>query len=93
MRPIRSWTFFQDATGFQRICSFIAYFFQAYGEDLSLFPDNEFDFAIITLVFCSVNDVDEVAREIRRVLKPRGSLLFMEHIADAKGNLLGPIYT
>lgn len=44
------------------------------------YGDGEFDTAVSTLVLCSVDDVDATLREIRRVLKPGGSLLFFEHV-------------
>jgi ubiquinone/menaquinone biosynthesis C-methylase UbiE len=44
------------------------------------FPDNSFDYVIHTLVFCSVAEVDKGLQEIRRVLKPEGTLLFIEHV-------------
>jgi ubiquinone/menaquinone biosynthesis C-methylase UbiE len=47
------------------------------------YVDGEFDTAVSTLVLCSVDDVDATLREIRRVLKPGGSLLFFEHVRSA----------
>lgn len=44
------------------------------------FPDNSFDCIVHTLVFCMVKDVDKGLQEIKRVLKPNGTLLFIEHI-------------
>lgn len=43
------------------------------------FPDETFDNVVSTLVLCSVQDVRMSLKEIRRVLKPAGSLLFIEH--------------
>lgn len=63
------------------------------------FPDQSFDFVIHTLVFCSVADVDKGLREIRRVLKPGGTLLFIEHVLPTGKhlkkavNLLNPAWT
>lgn len=37
------------------------------------------------LVFCTIPDTDKAAREIYRVLKPGGQLLFFEHIQAASG--------
>lgn len=45
------------------------------------FHDDEFDTVVSTLVLCSVKDPDQVAGELRRVLHPDGSLLFIEHVA------------
>ena len=44
------------------------------------FADGEFDTVVSTLVLCTVPDQAAALREIRRVLRPGGKLLFMEHI-------------
>jgi ubiquinone/menaquinone biosynthesis C-methylase UbiE len=44
------------------------------------FADAYFDCVVCTLVFCSVNDPLGGLQEIRRVLKPGGQLLMVEHI-------------
>jgi ubiquinone/menaquinone biosynthesis C-methylase UbiE len=44
------------------------------------FADAEFDTVVVTLVLCSVPDPAAALQEIRRVLKPGGRLLFMEHV-------------
>ncbi len=44
------------------------------------FPDASFDTVVFTLVFCSVLRPEEGFREIFRVLKPGGQLLFIEHV-------------
>jgi ubiquinone/menaquinone biosynthesis C-methylase UbiE len=44
------------------------------------FPDGSFDTVISTLVLCSVDDQDRGLAEMRRVLVPGGTLLFMEHV-------------
>ena len=54
-------------------------FVEASGEKLP-FEDDEFDTAVSTLVLCSVDDQARVLREIRRVLKPDGRFLFIEHV-------------
>jgi SAM-dependent methyltransferase len=43
------------------------------------------DAVISTLVLCSVADVAATLREIRRVLRPGGRFLFMEHVAAPPG--------
>ena len=44
------------------------------------FPDNTFDAAVATLVFCSVERPVAGLREIRRVLKAGGQLHLIEHV-------------
>jgi ubiquinone/menaquinone biosynthesis C-methylase UbiE len=44
------------------------------------FADETFDSAVATLVFCSVTDPMRGLGEIRRVLKPGGILLLIEHV-------------
>lgn len=44
------------------------------------FPDNSFDTIIATCVFCSVPDPVKGFRELRRVCKPDGRLVFLEHV-------------
>ena len=44
------------------------------------FPDASFDSAVATLVFCSVFDPLRGLREVRRVLRPGGTLLLVEHV-------------
>jgi ubiquinone/menaquinone biosynthesis C-methylase UbiE len=43
-------------------------------------PDDAFDHVVSSLVFCSVHDPVQVLREIRRVLKPGGTLQMVEHV-------------
>lgn len=40
-----------------------------------------FDAVVCTLVLCSVTDVKQSLDEIRRVLRPQGKLVFLEHVA------------
>lgn len=44
------------------------------------FADESFDSAVVTLVFCSVGDPLRGLSEVRRVLKPGGTLLMIEHV-------------
>lgn len=48
------------------------------------FKDHTFDYIIHTLVFCSVSDVSKGVKELKRVLKPNGRILFIEHILPEK---------
>ncbi len=45
------------------------------------FPDRHFDTVVTTHVLCSVGDQPQVLREVRRVLRPGGLFLFLEHVA------------
>src|SRR5260221_8906169 len=54
------------------------------------FADATFDCAVATLVFCSATDPAGGLREIRRVLKPGGKLLLMEHVRS-QGAITGRI--
>jgi phosphatidylethanolamine/phosphatidyl-N-methylethanolamine N-methyltransferase len=44
------------------------------------FPDESFDWAVATFVFCSVPDPVQGLSEIRRVLRPGGRALLLEHV-------------
>ena len=50
------------------------------GADTLPFPDDSFDTVVSTLVLCTVPDPERACTEIRRVLKPDGRLLFLEHV-------------
>jgi ubiquinone/menaquinone biosynthesis C-methylase UbiE len=52
---------------------------RAPAEDLP-FDDASFDVAVSTLVLCSVDDQPRALRELHRVLRPGGKLLFIEHV-------------
>jgi ubiquinone/menaquinone biosynthesis C-methylase UbiE len=58
---------------------------RAPAEDLP-FDDRTFDVAVSTLVLCGVDDQPRALRELRRVLRPGGQFLFIEHVrADDAG--------
>src|SRR5437763_11977119 len=44
------------------------------------FADASFDSVVVTLVFCSVEDSAQGMQEIKRVLKPQGTLFLFEHV-------------
>jgi ubiquinone/menaquinone biosynthesis C-methylase UbiE len=52
---------------------------RAPAEDLP-FEDDTFDTVVSTLVLCGVDDQPRALREARRVLRPGGRLLFLEHV-------------
>jgi len=44
------------------------------------FADASFDRAVTSLALCSVSNLDASLAEIRRVLRPGGTLVFLEHV-------------
>ncbi|HLR22923.1 MAG TPA: class I SAM-dependent methyltransferase [Pseudogracilibacillus sp.] len=44
------------------------------------FEDNTFDFVVATCVYCSVPDPVQGMKEMRRVCKPGGKILLLEHM-------------
>ncbi len=44
------------------------------------FEDGSFDTVVASLLLCSVDDQDRALGEIRRVLRPGGRYLFLEHV-------------
>jgi ubiquinone/menaquinone biosynthesis C-methylase UbiE len=59
---------------------------RAPAEDLP-FDDDCFDVAVSTLVLCGVDDQPRALRELRRVLRPGGQLLFIEHVRSGDTQL------
>jgi ubiquinone/menaquinone biosynthesis C-methylase UbiE len=53
-------------------------FVQSSGETIP-YPDATFDTVVSTWTLCSIPDVAGALREMRRVLKPDGRLIFVEH--------------
>lgn len=51
---------------------------QGVGEDIP-FPSGFFDTVVCTFTLCSVDQPDRVLSEMRRILKPGGRALFLEH--------------
>ncbi|TKY69657.1 Methyltransferase protein 7A [Spatholobus suberectus] len=62
-------------------------FIQAVGEAIPL-SDASVDAVVGTLVLCSVEDVDMTLKEVRRVLRPGGLYVFVEHVAAKDGTFL-----
>ena len=50
--------------------------------------DESMDAVVCTLVLCSVSNVKQVLKEIRRVLKPGAPFVFIEHVAAPQATLL-----
>jgi len=63
------------------------------------FEDETVDTVVATLVFCTIPQPAAAFREIHRVLKPGGAMLFLEHIRAQRPGLAGwqdrlqPIWT
>jgi ubiquinone/menaquinone biosynthesis C-methylase UbiE len=55
------------------------------------FDDASYDTVVMTFVLCSIADVSAALREIARVLKPGGRLLFLEHVRAADGSVLASV--
>jgi ubiquinone/menaquinone biosynthesis C-methylase UbiE len=58
-------------------------------EDLP-FKTHSFDAAFATLVFCSVASPAEAFAELRRVVRPGGTVLLLEHVRPP--GILGPLF-
>lgn len=58
------------------------------GAEALPFADDSFDTVVSTLVLCTVPDVPATLREVRRVLRPGGKLLFLEHVRADPGTKL-----
>lgn len=48
------------------------------------FPNDHFDFVVSTFVFCTVPDSMAGFKEIKRVLKPDGKAIFLEHMRSTR---------
>ena len=53
------------------------------------FEDSSFDTVVASLLLCSVDDQDRALGEIRRVLKPGGRYLFLEHVRSDDPKIAG----
>ncbi|KAL5718859.1 hypothetical protein ACHQM5_011719 [Ranunculus cassubicifolius] len=62
-------------------------FLEGVGEALPV-GDGSMDAVIGTLVLCSVKDVKLALQEVKRVLKPGGLYIFIEHVAAKDGTTL-----
>ena len=62
---------------------------KGFGEALPL-PDASVDTVVSTLVMCTVDDIEATLAEVRRVLKPGGAYIFLDHVAAPQGTKRGP---
>lgn len=66
--------------------------------DNMFFCENAFDTVVSTFSLCSIKNIDKALLEIRRVLKPNGRLLFLEHgkakskVIAAMQNIANPLF-
>jgi len=60
------------------------------GEAIDL-TDNSCEFVISTLVLCTVKDLTECLRQIKRILKPSGKFVFIEHVRAKEKTFLSLI--
>jgi len=60
------------------------------GEAIDL-ADNSCEFVVSTLVLCTVNDLQECLQQIKRILKPSGKFVFIEHVKAKERTLLSLI--
>ncbi|MDD3248239.1 MAG: class I SAM-dependent methyltransferase [Methanosarcina sp.] len=44
------------------------------------FPDKSFDYVVTTFVLCTIPDPVQALKEMRRILKPAGELIALEHM-------------
>ena len=56
--------------------------------DATGLPDNCVDWVVSTLVLCTVTDPAATLSEIRRILRPGGRFVFVEHVAASPGSWL-----
>ena len=54
------------------------------------FGDDEFDAAFATLVFCSIPDPIRAFSELKRVVRPGGKIVLLEHVRPE--GVLGPVF-
>lgn len=57
------------------------------GETIDL-PDDSIDFVICTLVLCTVKDPLQCINQIKRILKPSGKFVFIEHVKARENSIL-----
>lgn len=53
------------------------------------FADDSFDTVVSTLSLCTIPDPDVAVHEVRRVLRPRGRMLLLEHVRSSNRAVRG----
>lgn len=72
-------------------------FIEAYAENIPE-DDNSFDTVVSTYTLCTIPDTNKALEEIRRVLKPKGKLIFCEHgkapdsVIQKWQNMINPLW-
>ncbi|KAK3595248.1 hypothetical protein CHS0354_010855 [Potamilus streckersoni] len=64
---------------------------QGFAERMDYLEDSSFDAVVCTLVMCSVRDPRQALDEVKRVLKPGGIFIFVEHVAAREGSFVNKI--
>ncbi len=57
-----------------------SYRVEPYGAERIDLPDRSFDTVVSTMVLCSVDSLSATLTEVRRLLRPGGAFLFIEHV-------------
>lgn len=55
------------------------------------FPDNTFEAAVATFVFCSVPDAERGLHELARVVRPGGHIVLLEHVRIDRPAVIGKL--
>jgi SAM-dependent methyltransferase len=61
------------------------------GAESLAIPDASVDAVVASLVLCTVGDPRQVVREVRRVLRPGGRFICIEHVAAPTGSAIARI--
>jgi len=60
------------------------------GEAIDL-ADESCEFVLSTLVLCTVKDLEECLKQVKRILKPSGKFVFIEHVKARENSMLAVI--
>ncbi|RZT91754.1 methyltransferase family protein [Ancylomarina subtilis] len=60
------------------------------GEAIDL-DDESCEFVVSTLVLCTVKDLDQCLKQVKRILKPSGKFVFIEHVKARENSVLAMI--